>query len=84
MCRIRHGGIDGKLHIILTNKEIHDCTEVSIDLSEYDCFQVEQYVLDNSGTEIRKVEKNVSPKNGQLKLILNPLTVNHLVISSLR
>ncbi len=81
---VAENNTDGKLHIILTNKEIHDCTEVSIDLSEYDCFQVEQYVLDNSGTEIRKVEKTVSPKNGQLKLILNPLTVNHLVISSLR
>ena len=72
---------DGKLHIILTNKEIHECTEVTIDVSKYGCSEIEHYILDKGGPDIYKSQETIKSKNGKIKIVLNPLTVNHLVIS---
>ena len=72
---------DGKLHIILTNKAIHTATKVTINLDSYNASSAELYVLDNGGPDIYKSDSKIKTKKGQISLILEPLTVNHLVLS---
>ncbi|MCQ2588042.1 MAG: glycoside hydrolase family 44 protein [Treponema sp.] len=70
---------DGKFHIILNNKNIHEKTTVKINL-ENSVSEIEMYTLDNSGPEIHKTEPVYSIKKGILTIELEPLTVNHLII----
>ncbi|MCQ2592238.1 MAG: glycoside hydrolase family 44 protein [Treponema sp.] len=70
---------DGKLHIILTNKEIHSGTLVTINLND-SYTKAELYELDKSGSKIHMGENPVKIKKGSVSLVLNPLTVNHLIL----
>ena len=71
---------DGKLHIILTNKAIHTATKVTINLGSYKDSTAEWYVLDDSGAKIYKAADGIKVKNGQLTVVLDPLSVNQLVL----
>lgn len=71
---------DGKLHIILTNKNIHNKTKVTIDLGSKDWKTAQKYFLDKSGPLIQKDERVLKIKGGKLTLELEALTVNHLVL----
>lgn len=72
---------DGKTHIILINKEIHEQTEVTVKIGKTGNFtQAESYVLDGIGTTIRKSETPVKIKNGVMTVNLDPLTINHFVL----
>ncbi|MCR4580268.1 MAG: glycoside hydrolase family 44 protein [Treponema sp.] len=71
---------DGKLHIILTNKEIHNKTRVTIDLGKQSCKAAVNYVLDKSGTKIHQANSKIKIKGNKIVIDLEPLTVNHLVL----
>lgn len=72
---------DKKLHIILTNKEIHNKTSVTIDLSSSKYKTAQNYVLDKSGTKIHLDDNSkIKLKGIKLTIELEPLTVNHLVL----
>lgn len=72
---------DGKLHIIMNNKSIHTATKVTVDISDYKASSCELFVLDDSSTEIHKEDTKITIKNGKVTLVLEPLTVNHLVLN---
>jgi len=71
---------DGKIHIILNNKEIHKKTKVTINLGSKSCKSVEKYVLDNSGPKIHKDTSKIILRGNKLILDLEPMTINHLVL----
>lgn len=71
---------DGKLHIILTNKAIHTATKVTINIGENKTKNCELFVLDGSEDKIYKADSEITTKKGELSLILEPLSVNHLVL----
>jgi hypothetical protein len=71
---------DGKLHIILTNKSIHNKTSVTIDLGSNKWKQAEHYFLDKNTSKIQKTEQSLKIKGNKITLDLQALTVNHLVL----
>lgn len=71
---------DGKTHIILINKEIHEATKVNVNLSDSKFTQAQKYVLDGSSTAIKKVDEAVKIQDGTMTLVLEPLTINHFVL----
>ena len=71
---------DGKIHIILTNKSIHEKTKISLDLGKKGYIISEKYVLDKSGTKIKAEEPNATNKKTKIIFELEPMTVNHFVI----
>lgn len=71
---------DGKLHIILTNKNIHNKTKVTIDLGSKDWKLAQNYILDKSAPLIYHDKKSIKIRGNKLTIELAPLTVNHLVL----
>lgn len=71
---------DGKLHVILINKEIHEPVSVSLDLDKNDYSAAENYYLDDAGPLISKAKEPVKVKNGTLTVTLEPMTINHFVL----
>ena len=71
---------DGKIHIILTNKSIHEKTKISLDLGKKGYIISGKYVLDKSGTKIKAEEPNATNKKTKIIFELEPMTVNHFVI----
>ena len=71
---------DGKLHIILTNKNIHNTTSVKIDLGSKKWTSAHKYFLDKNGSKIKKDDNPIKIKGNEISIILEPLTVNHFVL----
>lgn len=71
---------DGKTHIILINKSIHDETKVSVNLGDSVYKTAESYILDGNSPVITKSSDAVKIKNGVMTVKLEPLTINHFVL----
>lgn len=71
---------DGKMHIILVNKSIHDKTSVEIELNSKDYKSARKYILDKSGTNIRSDSNEIKIKGDRLTVELEPLTINHFIL----
>lgn len=71
---------DGKLHIILTNKAIHTATKVTINIGENKPKSCDLFILDDSSDKIHKSDSKITTKKGQVTIVLEPLSVNHLVL----
>lgn len=73
---------DDKLHIILTNKSIHEKTKVIIDLKSDGYSIQEKYVLDKSNSKIYSDKHNAKIKKNEMILELEPMTVNHFILDN--
>ena len=56
---------DGKLHIILTNKNIHSTTSVKIDLGSKKWTSAHKYFLDKNGSKIKKDDNPIKIKGNE-------------------
>lgn len=71
---------DGKFHLILINKAIHEKTPVTVQLNSKDYSKCRNYYLDKNGTRIHAAEKEIKIKGDKLVIELEAMTVNHLVL----
>ena len=71
---------DNKLRIILCNKEIHEETKVTIQLSGGNYKKAKGYLLDKSSANITLQDKSISVNNDNLTIKLQPLSIYELVL----
>lgn len=77
-----HGGNDGKLHIILINRDLDNINNFNIDISGDTGYKsASVYIIDGSSPKIKSGDKIKDIENNSFAFQMQPMSIAHLILT---